>query len=201
MPADLDRRSAFRLLGTAGAVAFAAVAVSTTAGCGSDADEPEPVDPLVAQASAARADAAAALAAIAVNPDHAGALQVVADQRSQHADALDAEVARAAGTYADGSTPTLASASAASAATVSTSPAPVPALPLPQLRDRVAASQASAAALAPHPDRPSRGNARFDLRRMRDLRGCAAGMSERSERIMSQRAVRMPEPSASEAQA
>ena len=85
------------------------------------------------------------LAAIAVNPDHAGALQVVADQRSQHADALDAEVARAAGTYADGSTPTLAS---ASAATVSTSPAPVPALPLPQLRDRVAASQASAAALA-----------------------------------------------------
>jgi hypothetical protein len=145
VPADLDRRSAFRLLGTAGAVVFAAVAVSTTAGCGSDADEPEPVDPLIAQASAARADAAAAIAAIAVNPSYAGALQLVADQRTQHADALDTEVARAAGTYADGSTPTQAS---ASSATTSTSPAPVPTLPLLQLRDRIAASQATAASLA-----------------------------------------------------
>lgn len=146
MPADLDRRAALRLFGTAGAVAFAAVAASTTAGCGTDADdEPEPVDPLIAQAAAARADAAAALAAIAVNPDHGGALQVVADQRTLHADALDAEVARTAGTYADGSTPAVPS---ASSATVTTSPAPVPALPLPQLRDRIAASQASAAGLA-----------------------------------------------------
>ncbi|WP_143517285.1 hypothetical protein [Pseudonocardia sp. MH-G8] len=65
------------------------------AGCslipGSGSDEP---DPLIALADAARADAALAAAAVAADPELAESLQPLVDARTEHATALDAEVAR-----------------------------------------------------------------------------------------------------------
>lgn len=65
------------------------------AGCGlggaSGADEP---DPLIALADAARADAALAAAAVAADPELATALRPLVDARTEHAAALDAEIAR-----------------------------------------------------------------------------------------------------------
>ncbi|MHA6625970.1 hypothetical protein ACU61A_11100 [Pseudonocardia sichuanensis] len=65
------------------------------AGCslatGSGSDEP---DPLIALADAARADAALAAAALAADPDLAESLRPLVDARTEHATALDAEVAR-----------------------------------------------------------------------------------------------------------
>lgn len=55
-------------------------------------------DPLVALAAAARADAALAAAVIAATPDLAGRVGPVRDARTEHATALEAEVARQAGT-------------------------------------------------------------------------------------------------------
>lgn len=65
------------------------------AGCalGRTAGPTEP-DPLIALADAARADAALAAAAVAADRGLATALQPLVDARTQHAAALDAEVAR-----------------------------------------------------------------------------------------------------------
>jgi hypothetical protein len=51
-------------------------------------------DPLIALADAARADAALATAAVAADQGLAAALQPLVDARTQHAAALDAEIAR-----------------------------------------------------------------------------------------------------------
>lgn len=65
------------------------------AGCGlgggSGSDEP---DPLIALADAARADAALAAAAVAADRRLADALQPLVDARTEHAAALEAEIAR-----------------------------------------------------------------------------------------------------------
>jgi hypothetical protein len=53
-------------------------------------------DPLIALADAARADAALAAAVIAATPDLAGRVAPLRDARTEHAAALDAEVARQA---------------------------------------------------------------------------------------------------------
>ena len=55
-------------------------------------------DALIALASAARADAALAAAVIAATPDLAGRVGPLRDARTEHATALEAEVARQAGT-------------------------------------------------------------------------------------------------------
>jgi hypothetical protein len=57
-------------------------------------------DPLVALAVAARADAALAAAVIAGTPDLAGRVGPLRDARTEHAAALEAEVARQAGSTA-----------------------------------------------------------------------------------------------------
>ena len=66
------------------------------AGCalGRAAGPTEP-DPLIALADAARNDAALAAAAVAATPDLADRVRPLADARTAHAAALDAEVARA----------------------------------------------------------------------------------------------------------
>jgi hypothetical protein len=65
------------------------------AGCSLGAPStPTGPDPLIALADAARSDAATAAAAIAADPSLADRVQPLLDARTQHAAALDAEVAR-----------------------------------------------------------------------------------------------------------
>ncbi len=124
--------------------ALGTLALAGAAGCAGGAGDRdgEPPDPLIAQAELARADAAAAQAAAVLLPDRATALGVVASERTAHADALSAEVTRAAGSYRDGSTP--------GSSPAALSPTPEPAVPasLDALRDRIGAAQRSAADLA-----------------------------------------------------
>lgn len=106
----ISRRTALRV---AGGAALGSTALPLATGCTSSGDDDTPawVDALAGQAASARRDAANATAAIAVLPDLAGALGVVASERAAHADALDAEIARAAGaptTSATGTTPVAA---------------------------------------------------------------------------------------------
>jgi hypothetical protein len=75
-------------------------------------------DPLIALAAAARADAALAAAVIAATPGLAGRVGPVRDARTEHAAALEAEVARQAGTTAAPGTPRSSAAPASGAATV-----------------------------------------------------------------------------------
>ena len=62
-------------------------------------------DPLVALADAARADAALAAAVIAATPDLTGRVGPLRDARTEHAAALEAEVARQAGSTATAAPP------------------------------------------------------------------------------------------------
>ena len=64
------------------------------AGCTAAPATPTAPDPLIALAAAARSDAALAAAAVAADPDLADRVQPLADARRQHAEALDAEIAR-----------------------------------------------------------------------------------------------------------
>jgi hypothetical protein len=64
------------------------------AGCSLGSSGSTAPDPLIALADAARADAALASAAAAAHPELAEQLQPLVDARTQHATALDAEVAR-----------------------------------------------------------------------------------------------------------
>ncbi len=129
----LSRRAALRVAGSA---ALGASALALTTGCADSgqADSPAEIDALTAQAERARRDATNATAAIALLPDRAGALGVVAAERSAHADALDAEIARVA-TVTPSST------------TSSTPPVAAPPT-LDQLRADLADSQKDAARLA-----------------------------------------------------
>jgi hypothetical protein len=64
------------------------------AGCALGRAGPTGPDPLIALADAARADAALATTAVAADQGLAAALQPLVDARTQHAAALDAEIAR-----------------------------------------------------------------------------------------------------------
>jgi hypothetical protein len=109
------------------------VSVAAVTGCGiTDDSEPEP-DPLLAQAARARTDASTATALIAVSPDLAAPLTTISSERTAHADALDAEVARAAG----------ATTSAAPSSTTTAPAVDAPTVGL--LRERLTQSQRSAA--------------------------------------------------------
>lgn len=92
-PRSLTRRAALRLGLAAAALAPLPAAAACTLG-GPDAPE---VDPLLAHLERALRDQRDALAAAAADAERAAALGVVAAQRGAHADALRAEVARAAG--------------------------------------------------------------------------------------------------------
>ncbi|GAB0108351.1 hypothetical protein JMUB6875_73660 [Nocardia sp. JMUB6875] len=132
----VNRRGALRL---AGGGALAVAAVGALAACSKD-DTPAAPDPLIAQETAARTDAAAATAAIATSPDKAAALQIIATQRTAHADALRTEIDRVIGVYGDGTTP--------SRRTPPVTPvAPVPPPAVSALRTQLQQSQRSAADL------------------------------------------------------
>jgi hypothetical protein len=135
----LSRRSTLRLAG------YGVVAVSALSACSTDggAAGPSKIDPLIAQADRARTDAAAATAAVATIPDRGTALGLIAAERTEHAKALDTEIARALGVYSDGSPPSADSAAISSATTETVSPPT-----LDQLRTRIADSQRGSAALA-----------------------------------------------------
>jgi len=132
----LSRRALFRW----SSATIGGVGVLGVTGCGlSDDDAESEPDPLLAQAASARRDAATARALTALYPDRAGALSVIADERTAHADALDADVARMAGITADTTT----------SGTSSTTSAPGAEQPtVEQLREMLVRSQRSAADLA-----------------------------------------------------
>ena len=131
-PFALSRRGLFRL---AGAAALSAATVSTVAACAQDEISGPALDSLTAQLRAARSDATDATAAATAIPDYAAALGVVAAQRTEHADALDTEIARATGA-------TTATATSASTTTVAP-PAPPP--DLAAVREMLTTSARSAA--------------------------------------------------------
>ncbi|MGW6727502.1 hypothetical protein ACWF9G_16500 [Nocardia sp. NPDC055029] len=144
------RRTILRLVG-AGAVGLPALSVLTA--CAED-DTVHAPDPLAAQEILARADAAAAQAAIALAPRFQAALTTIATERGAHADALRTEIDRVIGVYGDGTTPVHRTGEItvpgpdgqpvpASAVQTATQP-----LTIAQLRDQLARSQQSAAALA-----------------------------------------------------
>ncbi|GAA4816119.1 hypothetical protein [Tomitella cavernea] len=99
--ATVSRRSLLRTSGTVmlGGGALAVVGV-TTAACTVGSPAPE-VDPLQSLADQAGTDAAYAARLTAADPDRAQALQEIAAERRAHADALTAEIHRAAGTTPD----------------------------------------------------------------------------------------------------
>ncbi|MFD4183495.1 hypothetical protein [Rhodococcus sp. NPDC058514] len=138
-PSPISRRSAFRI---AGAATVGLTALSLSVGCATgstDRDSDEP-DPLISAAESARRDAATATAAAALAPERAGALSVIAGERGAHADALSAEVARAAGVDPS-------SMPSPSPTGAPTEPAPPPPT-IDQLRTQLADSQREAAGLA-----------------------------------------------------
>lgn len=134
---SFDRRTALRAVG---AGTLGAVALAATAAC---AEEPvhEP-DPLATHESQARADAAAASAAIALAPQLQAALSTIAAQRTEHAQALAAEIARLVGVYGDGTIPVHKTRAP------SATPAPVTAPSVDQLRDQLSRSRRATAELA-----------------------------------------------------
>ncbi|MBM7414907.1 MULTISPECIES: hypothetical protein [Nocardiaceae] len=115
----LSRRTMLR---GAGAVVAGTTILASTVACsdGAQDDEAPQPDPLAAHAARARSDAAAATAAIAQNPAAVDTLTVIADQRTAHADALDAEIARL--------TPPPTVSGTAAAETGTAEPVPAPAL-------------------------------------------------------------------------
>jgi hypothetical protein len=136
----LSRRSSLRLI--TGAVAGVFVANAATACSSSDiADEPTAPDPLIGAAARAYADSAAAVAAIALAPERGPALQIIAEERTAHATALNNEIVRAAGHYEDGTAPTID-------ALPAPVPPPVPPPTVDELRNRLLRSQRDTADLA-----------------------------------------------------
>lgn len=128
------------------------LAVGAVAGC-TDTKVYEP-DPLAAQEVLARADAAAATAAIAVTPQRHAALTAIASERTEHADALRAEINRVIGVFGDGTTPVhrtrqpAPSGSAASPAASGTETTSTQPPSIDELRTRLTNSQQSAGDLA-----------------------------------------------------
>jgi hypothetical protein len=122
-------------------LAGGAAVVVASAGCGSK-DQPAAVTPdaLLAEVSRARSDASDAAAVALARPDLAAALGVVTAERTAHADALAAEVARLT------PPPSTSGAAYTTDAAPSTETAPPPTLD--ELRASLTASSASAANLA-----------------------------------------------------
>ncbi|MBF6329470.1 hypothetical protein IU452_13165 [Nocardia transvalensis] len=132
----MNRRSMLRI---AGGGVLAAGAMGATA-C-SEKQPPGP-DVLLAQEQSARTDAVWAKAAAAVAPERTVALNLIAAQRTEHADALRAEIDRALGVYGDGTKPK------SNNPPVPPPPAPSPPPTVAALRDQLTRSQRSAADLA-----------------------------------------------------
>ena len=110
MSGDTSRISRRRVL--VGAAALAALGATASA-CGGAPEPPEP-DPLEAQLDLANRDAQMARsAATAAGPFYAPPLNVVADERAAHANALSKEIARLAGETTTSSTTPAATTSAA----------------------------------------------------------------------------------------
>nr|WP_206025852.1 hypothetical protein [Rhodococcus sp. 14C212] len=121
--------------------ALGGVGALAVAGCGAGEDDGAgEVDPLIAQAERARVDAATAGLLVALLPDRAGALNAVGAERTTHAQALDAEVARLAG--ADPAATTGSTTTTTTAAPAADPPT------LDLLRERLSGSQRAAADLA-----------------------------------------------------
>lgn len=103
MSGDASRISRRRVL--IGATALAALGATASA-CGGSPEPPEP-DPLEAQLDLANRDAQMARSAATVaGPFYAPPLNVVADERAAHANALSKEIARLAGETTTSSTTT-----------------------------------------------------------------------------------------------
>jgi len=97
--APASTRSLTRALTRRSLLVALLLAPPAVAGCApSRSTQAEAPDPLVALAAAARADATLAAAVIAATPDLAGRVGPLRDARTEHAVALEAEVARQAGT-------------------------------------------------------------------------------------------------------
>ena len=151
-PPGLDRR---RLLALA---LLAPVAATGLGACSTGPDRSTKApDPLLALADAARADAELAAAAIAANPDLTARVEPLRAARTEHAEALDAEVVRAGGTPRSAA-PTAAAPTPDGAAPPSGEPAADPTVAptgitqtvsLARVREAVAASQRGAAQLVP----------------------------------------------------
>ncbi|WP_245649460.1 hypothetical protein [Nocardia shimofusensis] len=134
---SFDRRTALR---AAGAGALGALTVAAVAAC---AEEPvHDPDPLATHELQARADAAAASAAIALAPHLQSLLSTIAAQRTEHAEALAAEIARLVGVYGDGTTPVHKT------RPPSAPPAAIAAPGIEQLRDQLSRSRRATAELA-----------------------------------------------------
>ncbi|WP_228823978.1 hypothetical protein [Nocardia blacklockiae] len=127
------------MLRTAGGGALALAALGASACTGDRTPEP---DVLLAQEQSARTDAVWARAAAAVAPERTAALTVIATQRTEHADALRAEIDRALGRYGDGTKPK------SGTPPVTPPAAPVPPPTVAALREQLSRSQRSAADLA-----------------------------------------------------
>ncbi|WP_334024326.1 hypothetical protein [Nocardia terpenica] len=136
-PITLDRRALLRITG-GGAVAALALGAATAC----SQDKPAAPDVLLAQEESARTDAVWAKAAAAVAPDRSAALTLVAGQRTEHADALRAEIDRARGVYGDGTVPK------SNTPPVPPPPAPAPPPTVAAVRDRLTRSQQAAAQLS-----------------------------------------------------
>ncbi|WP_256990834.1 hypothetical protein [Rhodococcus sp. 06-235-1A] len=139
-PFALSRRGLFRL---AGAAVLSATTVSVSVACGREEISGPALDSLTAQLRAARSDAADATAAATAIPDYAAALGIVAAQRTEHADALDTEIARATGISTDTS-----SADTTSAGPTTTTAPTGPPPDLAAVRDILTTSARSAAEAA-----------------------------------------------------
>ncbi|MFH5229724.1 hypothetical protein [Antrihabitans spumae] len=139
---SVSRRSALRLAGF-GALGTVGVASLPACGAGADDSAPAPVDVLIAQRDRADRDSNLATAAVAAMPDRGQALTSIAAERTAHRDALDTEIARAAGTYDDGSTP-----AANRGSTTGGTATPVTPPDLDELRTRLTESARSASNLA-----------------------------------------------------
>jgi hypothetical protein len=109
-------------------------AATVLGGCGGQVSPDDRPDPLIALADAARADAALAEAAVAADPALAARINPLREARTEHAAALDAEVARLGGMPA-------------SAVPSAAPPTSAPAVTLAQVREAVARSHAGAAEL------------------------------------------------------
>ncbi len=121
----------------AGGAALAVLGMTAPA-CGSSPQQPPAVDELEGQLKLARRDGEQAAAAATVeSPPVAAALKEVAAERTQHAQALAAEIDRVAGITSTSST--------TSTATTTTTPTTAPPGPPPTLSDVVNSLRASAA--------------------------------------------------------
>ena len=138
MPMPLDRPTVSRrTLLRWSSVAVGGFGITTITACGaSDEDAAEP-DPLAGQATRARTDAATATALVARAPELSAPLTTIAAERTSHADALEAEIARMEGATTSFTPPS------------TTGTTPIGELPtVEELRERLNRSQREAADLA-----------------------------------------------------